>query len=540
MSDDVTSAPGAGPPRAGPARDGPPGDRTATAVDDDRVGGVPYRWVAMGVVLIGTFMVVLDTTVVNLGLPALQRDFDTLVGIEWVVTAYLAAVGVAQTCAGWAADRFGRRAAFLFAIALFTFSSVLCAASVNLWMLVGARVLQGFGGGLLMPVAMAMIYELFEPEERGKALGTFGIAVMAAPAIGPVLGGGLVASAGWRWLFLINVPIGLVGFPVALRLLRDTGFREVRRFDRTGLALGGTGLALLMIGVSEAGRNSWTEPSVVVMLSTCVVLLGLFGRHVLRAESPLVDLRIFANRVFAIGMGTRGLMAVSQFSRLVYIPLLLGTVRGVSELQIGLVMLPSAAGMATMMPVGGRLADRVGARIPVSVGIALLAASFAGLAELTTTTPLWVVSGLLFAGGLGSGLSMMAPGIVAMNSVTARQVSQATGLSTVSRQVSAAVGTAVLASIFAATRPEGLPSNLSPAAAVSPYRTVFLVSIGLLACAFVAAQFLPGKEKARALQQERRDELDTLAAEAATSEEPQEPEERAPAPRARDLAPETT
>ena len=188
---------------------------TTGAVGDGSIAGIPYRWVAMGVVLFGTFMVVLDTTVVNLGLPALQEDFGTVEGIEWVVTAYLASVGVAQMLSGWSADRFGRKAMFMFSLALFTGASVLCALAPGLGVLIVARVLQGIAGGLMMPVAMAMIYELFEPHERGKALGYFGIAVMAAPAIGPVLGGSLVSSLSWRWLFLINVPIGVVGFHAA-------------------------------------------------------------------------------------------------------------------------------------------------------------------------------------------------------------------------------------------------------------------------------------------------------------------------------------
>lgn len=481
-----------------------------------RIAGLPYRWVAMGVVLFGTFMVVLDTTVVNLGLPSLQRDFDTVVGIEWVVTAYLAAVGVTQMCTGWASDRFGRKAAFVFALVTFTLASALCSVSVNLEMLVAARVLQGVGGGLLMPVAMAMIYELFEPEERGRALGYFGIAVMAAPAIGPVLGGGLVSSAGWRWLFLINLPIGIVGIPVAVRLLRDTGFREARPLDRVGLALSGSGIALLMIGFARGGSGGWGSPSTLAMVAFSVVLLGLFGRHVLRTRFPLVDLRIFANPVFAVGMAVMALTAVAQFTRLVYVPLELGTLRGVDELQIGLVMLPSALGIAAMMPVGGRMVDRIGARVPVTIGISVLAVSFVGLASLTATTPLWMVAGVLALGGLGSGLAMMAPNIQAMNAVPASQVSQATGLSSVTRQVSAAVGTAVIASLFALARPDGAPGSVVADEALGPYRMVFLVAVGVLVVVLVVAQRLPGRTRALALQAERRAELDlhSLGAEA--------------------------
>ena len=156
---------------------------------DGSVGRVSYRWVAMGVCLVGTFMVVLDTTIVNLALPSLQREYHTIDGVEWVITAYLAAVGVSQMGSSWFADRFGRKRSFVVTLSVFTIGSAMCAASPTLPLLVFSRVVQGVGGGMLIPITMAMIYELFEPEERGRALGIWGVAVMAAPAIGPVLGG---------------------------------------------------------------------------------------------------------------------------------------------------------------------------------------------------------------------------------------------------------------------------------------------------------------------------------------------------------------
>ncbi len=485
-------------------------DPETAAVDDGSIGRVPYRWVAMGVVLFGAFMVVLDTTVVNLGLPSLQEDFHTIEGIEWVVTAYLAAVGVAQMVSGWSADRFGRKAMFVGSLGVFTISSVLCSIAPTLGFLIVARMLQGIGGGLMMPVAMAMIYELFEPHERGKALGYFGIAIMAAPAIGPVLGGSLVSSLGWRWLFLINVPIGLVGFPVAIRLLKDTGFREERRLDRSGLVLSGVGLALLLIGFSRGESWGWTSPSVLVMIGIGAALLARFTWQAVHIPNPLIEMRILADPIFAIGMVSVCLLTVAQYTRLVYIPLELGTVRGISAFQIGLAMLPSAVGVALTMPVGGRLADRVGARIPVSIGATVLAGSFVGLAVLTPTTPLPVVAAILFVGGLGAGLSMMAPNIMAMNAVVTAKVSQASALSQTVRQVAAAVGVSIVASIFATTRPNGPPGSIPMTDALVPYRTVFLVATGLMVVAVVVAQFLPGKETALRLQADRKAEMEEL------------------------------
>lgn len=489
---------------------------TTGAVGDGSIAGIPYRWVAMGVVLFGTFMVVLDTTVVNLGLPALQEDFGTVEGIEWVVTAYLASVGVAQMLSGWSADRFGRKAMFMFSLALFTGASVLCALAPGLGVLIVARVLQGIAGGLMMPVAMAMIYELFEPHERGKALGYFGIAVMAAPAIGPVLGGSLVSSLSWRWLFLINVPIGVVGFPVAARLLRDTGFREARPLDRVGLGLSGVGLAAFLVGVSKGATWGWSSPAVVGLVGLGVVLLGLFARHAVASTHPLVEMRILANPVFAVGMVTIALLTVAQYSRLVYIPLELGTVRGVSELRIGLVMLPSALGIALTMPVGGRMADRIGARIPVTVGALVLGGSFVALAGVTRTTSLPLIAFILFVGGLGSGLAMMAPNIVAMNAVSATKVSQASAISQTARQVAAAIGVGIIASVFASVRPDGPAGS----ADLGPYRVVFLLAAAILVVVTIVAQWVPGRARALQLQADRKAEIEALGLDPEADEPP--------------------
>ena len=480
-----------------------------------RLAGIPYRWVAMGVVLFGAFMVVLDTTIVNLGLPSLQRDFGTLHGVEWVVTAYLIAVGVTQLTSGWVGDRFGRRRAFITALILFTLASMLCSVAPTLPLLVGARVLQGIGGGLLIPVAMAMIFELFEPAERGRALGYFGIAVMAAPAIGPVLGGTVVSSVGWRWLFLINVPVGLIGIPVAIRLLRDTGYRENRPFDLTGLLTAGAGLVAVLVGLQQGGEWGWGSPGVIGLLVVGAVLLVSFTLHSLHHDTPLVEMRLFATPVFAISIAALCLMTVAQYGRLVYIPLELGTTRDINELRIGIVMLPAALGVAVMMPLGGRLTDRFGSRLPYTLGASIMAVSYWGLAHLTPGTDLVWISLALLCGGFGAGIGSMSPNVTAMNSVNASYVGQASGLSSVTRQVAAAFGTAVLASIFASSAPDAtdLRDPAVVGAAVDAYNTVFGSVIVVLCVAVVVGLFLPGRRRAQELQQERLDERERLVEE---------------------------
>jgi DHA2 family multidrug resistance protein len=463
--------------------------------------GLEYRWVAMGVVLFGTFMVVLDTTIVNLALPSIQQDFRIEASVEWVVTAYLIAVGVIQMMSGWVGDRFGRRRAFIGSLAVFTVGSALCAVAPTLWTLVAARVVQGIGGGLLMPIAMTIIYELFEPSERGRALGYYGIAVMAAPAIGPVLGGSLVSSVGWRWLFLVNVPIGLVAIPVAVRLLRESGAQHPRPLDRLGLLLATPGLVMLLMGLQQSGVWGWSSAAVVSLLACGGALLAAFAWWSLRTPTPLVEVRLFGNPVFSLSLLAVAFVTIAQFARLVFIPLELGGARDVSAVDIGFVLLPAALGMALMLPLGGRLADRVGSRTPFVAGSAILAASFWPLAHLDTDSSLTYIAAILFVGGLGAGLAMMAPSVVAMNSVRATQVAQASGLSSVTRQVSAALGTAVFASIFASAVGDGVATG-----SVDPYNRVFLVAFWLLVATTLLGLALPGRSRALSLQKERLEE----------------------------------
>ncbi len=468
-----------------------------------------YRWVAMAIVLIGTFMVILDTSIVNIALPQIGTDFHTLSGVEWIVTVYLLAVGVSMMATGWLADRFGRKSVFIVSLGLFTAGSLCCAVSPDLAVLVLFRVLQGLGGGALMPLAMAMIYELFEPQERGRALGIWGIAAMAAPALGPVLGGYLATAASWRWLFFINVPIGAVGVPLAIRLLRDVGYREHRRFDASGLVISSIGLVLVLLALSQAPDWGWGSAAFVSSITVGVVLLAVFTARALRTEHPLIDMRIFAEPVFSLTMAVIWCITIAQFARLVFIPLELETLRGLSALRVGVALTPSALGIATTMPIGGRLTDRIGARVPCTVGLVILAISFWPLGHLGPTTSLWVISAWLFFGGLGAGLAMMPNTVAGMNAVSFNLVAQASAMRSLNRQLAAAFGTAVLASFLASrSGPIGSHAGHATTAAIAGYNDLFILGMWVLLLAFVLSLFLPGKARTLAVQEERRREMD--------------------------------
>jgi DHA2 family multidrug resistance protein len=473
--------------------------------------GIPYHWVAMSVILIGTFMAILDTSIVNVALPQIGADFHSESAVDWIVTSYLLAVGVSILASGWLADNLGKKRVFVASLVLFTIGSALCAISPTLVVLVVARVAQGLGGGAILPIGMAMIYELFEPQDRGTALGIWGVAAMAAPAVGPVLGGFLVSSVDWRVLFLINLPVGLVAIPLASRLLREVAVTQRRPLDVPGLALAAAGLVAVLLALSEAPTWGWTAVPFLVTITAGVVALAIWVWRSLHIRAPIIELRMFRIPIFSLTIVIVWLITIAQFTRLVFVPLEFEALRGVSALSVGLMLTPAAVGVALTMPVGGRLADRVGARVPVTIGLGVLALSFWPLAHLGLHTPLWEVAVVLFVGGLGTGLSVMPNTVVAMNSVHGRYVAQASAVRSLNRQVAGAFGTAAMASILASGSG---PVGTDDFGQLAGYNELFLIAFVVTLLAFVCAFALPGRRVARELQEARRD--DVYSAEAFT------------------------
>jgi DHA2 family multidrug resistance protein len=465
-----------------------------------------YRWVAMGVVLVGTFMVILDTSIVNVALPQIGVDFKSITDVEWIVTAYLLALGLAQPPTGWLTDRFGKRTVFCGCLLTFSVGSLLCAMAPNLGALVGFRVLQGFGGGGMAPVGLAIIYELFAPDRRGTALGIWGIAVMAAPAIGPVLGGWLVTAVSWRVLFLVNVPIGAVGLVLAIRLLRDVVPRAQRPLDWQGALLAAGGLGTLLLGLSEAPTWTWGSPTTIACLGVGTILAATWVVRSLRIRAPLVDMRMFGERTFTLCMIVLLLLTMAQYGRLVFIPLELEALRHFSALRVGVILLPTALCAAGAMPIAGRLTDRVGPRVPTALGIACIGVSTWLLSTLSLQTSDVRLACYLAIGGVGLGFSMMPTTVAALLSLPNRMTAEASSLRTLSRQVSGSLGVAVLSTIIA-TRLAGIPrppTNPSDIiTAQSAYNLAFTIATWSCAFALLAALGLPGRAATKRLQKLR-------------------------------------
>lgn len=468
--------------------------------------GDRYPWIAMGVVLMGTFMVILDTTIVNVALPQIGIALDSQSGIEWVVTAYLLAVGIAQPPTGWLADRFGRKRVFIASLFLFGLGSLFAAMSPNLELLVASRVVQGLGGGALAPVGMAMIYELFPADRRGTALGIWGVAAMAAPAFGPVVGGYLVTNVSWHWLFLINVPIGAVAILTAVRLLRDTGYKERRPFDAVGLGLISVGLIALLLAFSNAGDWGWGSAQILGLLATGASFTIAFLIWERKQDHPLIDLSMFRFPIFNLTLVVIGATVVVQFGILVNLPLVLQTVRSFTALEVGVMLVPMAVAGAITFPLGGRITDRIGPRIPVVAGSALLCVSAGLLSQLAIDSPIYMIEIAVICQGFGFGLSMMPNSVTGLNALPNRLVAQATAVRQLNVRVTASFGVALLATILAIQLGDMSMTGsevVGSVAAQDAYNTVFFVAAFSAGIATILAFFLPGKERNRQLQSER-------------------------------------
>lgn len=444
-------------------------------------------WLAMTVIMGATIMVALDTTIVNVALHEIGVDLGVSDGVEWVVSGYLLAVCLSQPATGWLADRFGRRKVFLSSLVAFTVASIACGASPGFAPLVVFRVLQGLGGGALMPVGMAMVLDLFPRERHGRAIGIWGMSAMLAPAVGPTLGGWLVTSVSWHWLFLINAPIGVITLVAGLRLLPDVGHRERRPFDATGLLLGSGGLSLFVLGLSEANSWGWGSVSSVGCIGGGVALLGAFVVHELRTDHPLIELRMFEGRSFRLAMGAMLFVYIAHFGRLVFIPLELESLRGETALTVGLLFLPAAIVSAIGMTLGGRLVDQVGPRVPILFGCGAMVVAMGAFTRLTLTTPLPVIGIVLCVQGLGMG-TLTAPAMIAgLSELPANLTSQGTALRSLLGQVSGALAVAILGAVVAAR--SGM--DPTPVREQAAYGTAFGVAALGVCCSFLLAWRLP-------------------------------------------------
>ncbi|MBC7347109.1 MAG: DHA2 family efflux MFS transporter permease subunit [Clostridia bacterium] len=394
-------------------------------------------------------MAVLDGTIVNVAVPKLMAVFG--VGserIQWVLTAYLLTSGAVVPVTGELTDRLGGKRAYLAALAVFTVGSALCAVAWNANVLIAARVLQAIGGGAIMPVSMAMVYQIVPRERIGTALGIWGITISLAPAIGPTLGGYLIDRFSWHTIFLINLPIGVVGVLLALLLLPESPQKAPAGFDKPGFLLSVAGCFALLLALSKGEDWGWGSCPVVMLLVGALFGLAIFGLWEAGHPEPVLDVRLLRNPVFLASLVTSCTTSIAMYAGVFYLVIFTQALQGYTPTRAGLLLLPQALVAGALMPVGGRLFDRIGA-LPLALpGTLLLAYTSYLLHGITLDTSFGSLALLLSLRAAGLGLCMMPLSAAGLNTVPPPLVSRATALNTLARNISASLGIAYLTHVM--------------------------------------------------------------------------------------------
>ncbi len=420
----------------------------------DHIDGAVLK--VAGVVVLGAIMSILDITVVNVALPTFQRVFGDggheleYSHVAWTVTAYTLALATVIPLTGWAADRFGTKRLYITAIGLFTAGSALCATAWDINALIGFRVLQGLGGGMLMPLGMTIMTRAAGPHRMGRLMAILGVPMLLGPIMGPILGGWLIEIASWHWIFLINVPLGIIAIVYAWFVLEKDSPHPSESFDVVGMLLMSPGLALFLYGVSSlpGEGGDFGSPHVWVPALAGLLLMATFVWWSFRPEHPLLDLRLLTNRNLAISLITMFLFAGAFFGGLLLVPTYFQQIRGESTLHAGLLVAPQGLGAMMTMPIAGRLADRVPIGRIVPVGIILILIGMFGFTQITDTTPYPAIIAMLVVMGWGMGATMMPLMTTALRTLKAHDVARGSTLLNINQQIASSAGVATMSVVL--------------------------------------------------------------------------------------------
>ena len=466
--------------------------------------------IVASVVIIGALMSILDATVVNVALRTLSVELHaSLSTIQWVISGYTLALASTIPLSGWAADRFGASRMWIMAVAAFTVGSVLCGIAWSPGSLIAFRVLQGAAGGLLTPIGTTIIARQAGPQRMGHVMALLGVPLLLGPVLGPVVGGVLSQSASWRWIFIINAPIGALAIVLGLRLLPKQTPQRAVRLDVVSVLLLSPGLAGLIYSLSETRSvGAIGTAKVLLPLVASVALIVGFIVRTLRAQAPLVDLRLFRRRTFAASSLTTFAMGVAAFGAMLLLPLYYQEVRGQDVLVTGLLTTPQAVGMAASMSLSGRLADRLGAGRVVPFGLLTVLCATAVFTQLGTHTSFWLIGATLVALGAGMGASMMPAMSAAYAELDRDGVARATTELQIIQRMGSTIGAALFAVILQQRITDRLPAIQAAGSVLGAHGTMtelaqafsstFWFGVALTSLAILPALLLPRKRSATA------------------------------------------
>jgi EmrB/QacA subfamily drug resistance transporter len=465
------------------------------------------------VVVLGAIMTVLDATIVNVALPTLGREFGTSIAtIQWVTTAYLLAFASVIPLTGWASQRLGAKELWLLSLALFTVGSLLAGLSWSIGALIAFRVVQGVGGGMIMPLGQTILAQAAGPQRMGRVMSIIGVPLLLAPIIGPVIGGALVDAVSWRWIFFVNLPVSALAFLLAIKLLPRVPRRREHKLDLLGAILLPAGIALSLWGLAELGQKATlTAAAPLTALLLGLALVAGFVLHALHTPEPLLDVRLFGRRGFAAAAATNLTLGVALFGVALLLPLYFQIIRGRSPLETGLLLIPQGLGAAAAISIAGVLTDKLGARRVVPVGIVLALAGTLAYTQIGVDSAYWYLAGALFLIGAGLGATITPSMAAAFQDLTHAEIPGATSAINVVQRVAASLGTALLAVTLQraiAANVSGFRGGIGQAAALArhdhqhaapaiadAFGATFWVAFALTAAALVPALLLPAKSE---------------------------------------------
>ncbi|WP_042355709.1 DHA2 family efflux MFS transporter permease subunit [Bacillus rubiinfantis] len=429
--------------------------------------------------MLGAFVAILNQTLLNVAIPHIMNDFGVSAStVQWLSTGYMLTNGIIIPITAYLTSRLGTRKLFIFAVLAFTLGSVICSISTTFSLLMLGRVIQAAGAGVIMPLLMTVFLTIYPPEKRGAAMGLMGVAIMFAPALGPTLSGWLIGHYSWRILFDIVIPFGILSIIMSIAWMVDVTEITKPKFDTMGFIFSTIGLGFLLYGFSEAGNNGWHSTEVAVSLIIGVIGLIIFIWRELTTDQPMLELRVFKYDIFALTTVIGMVINMAMFAAMLLLPIYLQNIRGFTALDSGLLMLPGAIVMAIMMPISGRLFDKVGARWLAVFGLIITVITTWGFTKLSMSTSYGYIMFLYVMRMFGMSFLSMTVQTEGMNQLPLRLAGHGTSASNTARTVAGSLGTAFLITVMT-TRTNFHSANFSNViTSANPYLANKLAQLG--------------------------------------------------------------